>query len=133
VWPTQRDRAQFSDVVGLGSRTALEKKHPVIYRKYARKPEQRPPMVEAYFFFYDQLREFFLGADAVNAAAPLAQRLDECFQALKNALQVVVIDLDKDDDAQVIFETLPERNECRDHPDCICEDATGVRGPLYRG
>jgi hypothetical protein len=35
--------------------------------------------------------------------------LDECLQALKNAIQVVVIDLAPDDDAQVIFETLNAR------------------------
>ena len=71
-------------------------------------------MVEAYLFFHDQLEEFFLGSEAepaFAAEAPLASRLEECFQALKNALQVVVIDLDKEDDAQVIFETLNSRGE----------------------
>ena len=37
--------------------------------------------------------------------------MKSAFQALKNALQVVTIDLDKDDDAQVIFETLNARGE----------------------
>ena len=50
VWPTQLDRQQFSDVVTAGSRTDLEKKYPLTYRKYARKPEERPKMVEAYTF-----------------------------------------------------------------------------------
>lgn len=45
------------------------------------------------------------------AEHPLADRLEECFQALKNALKIVAIDLEQDDDAQVIFETLNARGE----------------------
>src|SRR5690349_15886162 len=61
VWPTQLDRVQFSSVVGLGSRVTLEEKYPLVTRKRARKAEPRPRMVEAYLFFYDELREFFIG------------------------------------------------------------------------
>ena len=71
-------------------------------------------MIEAYIFFYDQLSEFFLGTEgepALHAADPLVARLDECFQALKNSLQVVTIDLQPGDDPQVIFETLNARGE----------------------
>lgn len=66
------------------------------------------------FCNYLQLNEFFIGTEnekPLVADIPLAQRLDECFQALKNALQVVAIDLEQDDDAQVIFETLNARGE----------------------
>jgi hypothetical protein len=114
VWPTQLDRPQFADVIGAGSRAALDTKHPVTRKKYARKPEPRPRMIEAYAFFYDQLVEYFIGIPAgtsVAADQPLAARMEECFQALKNALQVVVIDLEQGDDAQVIFETLNARGE----------------------
>jgi hypothetical protein len=114
VWPTQLDRNQFSDVVEAGSRKEIEHRHPLTWRKYARRPEPRPRMVAAYLFFYDRLSEFFLGAASDNAIAadlPLPDRLDECFQALKSAVQVVVIDLDQDDDPQVIFETLNARGE----------------------
>lgn len=114
VWPTKLDRSQFADVIASGSRAELVKKHPLIYRKYARKPEPRPRMVEAYLFFYDQFEEFFLGTATdkpLAADTPLGQRLEECFQALKNSLQVVAIDLEQDDDAQVIFETLNARGE----------------------
>lgn len=114
VWPTQLDRPQFADVMLLGSRAAIETKHPLVRRKYARHYDPRPRMVEAYLFFRDQLTQFFIG----SASEPplfddvaLAIRLEECFQSLKSALQVVVIDLDQDDDAQVIFETLNARGE----------------------
>jgi len=62
VWPTMLDRSQFADVITSGSRNALEKKHPLTKRKYARKWDPRPRMVEAYLFFHNQLKEFFLGS-----------------------------------------------------------------------
>jgi len=111
VWQTQLDRSQFADVIGAGSRSLLEAKHPLVKRKFARKFDTRPPMVEAYLYFYNELNFYFLGdpSDApVVHVEPLAARLEECLQALKNALQVVVIDLEGDD-AQVIFETLNAR------------------------
>ena len=114
VQPTQADRGQFRDVIGAGSRTEVEHLHPPVRRKYARKNDPRPRMVEAYLFFHEQLTEFFLGnaeEPPLAAECSLSERLDECFQALKNALQVVVIDLGGDDDAQVIFETLNARGE----------------------
>ncbi len=114
VWPTQADRAQFADVVGLGSRAAIEAKHPLVKKKRAKKPDPRPRMVEAYVFFSGELREFFLGTDQeppLAAEEPLAERIDRCFQALKSTLQVVEIDLEGGDDAQVIFETLNARGE----------------------
>ena len=114
VWPTQLDRGQFADVVGSGSRDELLKRHPLRRRPYARNFEPRPRMVEAYFFFYEQFTEFFVGTTAeppLAADMPLAQRFDECWLALKNALQIVEIDLQQGNDAQVIFETLNARGE----------------------
>ena len=114
VWPTKLDRVQFADVIDTNGRDAITKKYPLIRRKYARKPDPRPSMVEAYLFFYNCLEEYFVGTESEPAIAPevpLTMRLDEAFQALKNALQVVVIDLDPGDDAQVIFETLNARGE----------------------
>lgn len=114
VWPTQLDRAQFVDVVGTCSRVEVLKRHPLRKRPYARSFDPRPRMVEAYFYFYEQLEAFFIGTKAeppLAADVPLAARVDECFQALKGALQVVEIDLEQGDDAQVIFETLNARGE----------------------
>lgn len=112
VWPTQLDRTQFRNVIASGSREELLKRYPLVRRPYARKPEPRPRMVEAYLFFFEQLKQFFLGSEGESPAGAefeLATRVDECFQALRNALMVVVIDLQKDDDPQVIFETLNAR------------------------
>jgi uncharacterized protein with ParB-like and HNH nuclease domain len=114
VWPTQLDRPQFTDVVASGSRDELLKRHPLRRRPYARKPDPRPRMVEAYLFFFDQMEGFFLGDEGnppLGGNYPVSDRMDECFQTLRNALMVVVIDLQKDDDPQVIFETLNARGE----------------------
>ncbi|MHA4867518.1 DUF262 domain-containing protein [Duganella sp. PWIR1] len=97
-----------------GSRQELEKKHPLTRRPYARKFDPRPRMIEAYVFFHQSLNDFFNGTPddpALNSDMPLADRLEECFEALKTALKVVAIDLDRDDDAQIIFETLNARGE----------------------
>jgi hypothetical protein len=60
VWPTQVDRPLFRDVVLAGSKGELEKRHPLIRRKYARRPEPRAKMVEAYIYFYGSI-EFCVG------------------------------------------------------------------------
>ncbi|MGR9210321.1 DUF262 domain-containing protein [Rhizobium leguminosarum] len=114
VWPTQLDRKQFTDVVTSGSRDELRRRNPLVWQKYARKADPLPRMVDAYLFFYDQLEDFFLGTEdepPISAEHPISARLEECFQALKNSLQVVTIDLQVGDDAQVIFETLNARGE----------------------
>jgi hypothetical protein len=114
VWPTIENREQFTDVVGLGSRAKIETKHPEVWKKYARAPDPRPRMVEAYLFFSNALADFFLGSaeePALLGDQPLSVRIDECFQALKSSLRVVVIDLERGDEAQVIFETLNARGE----------------------
>jgi uncharacterized protein with ParB-like and HNH nuclease domain len=114
VWPTNLDRAQFTDVIDSGSHKELERRHPLVRRKYARKPEPRPRMVEAYLFFRQRIENFFLGSNGellLASEAALSERLEECFHALKNALQVATIDLETGDDAQVIFETLNARGE----------------------
>lgn len=114
VWPTQLDRAQFMDVIGSGSRAELLKRHPIRRRPYARQPDPRPRMVEAYLYFFSRLEQFFLGDSGEPPLASdvsLDMRMDECFQTLRNALMVVVIDLQKDDDPQVIFETLNARGQ----------------------
>jgi Protein of unknown function DUF262 len=114
VWPTQLDRQQFTDAVSAGSRQEISKRHPLRKRPYARKFDPRPRMIEAYSFFLDQLNGLFLGRDSEKplcAEVPIFDRVDLCFQTLRNGLMVVIIDLDKDDDPQVIFETLNARGE----------------------
>lgn len=114
VWPTQSDRQAFKDVVNSRGREALKAAHPLKWRKYARKPEPRPALVNCYLFFYEQIEEFFIGAPddlPLLHENPICERLETAFQAMRNSLFVVTIDLDQEDDAQVIFETLNARGE----------------------
>lgn len=114
VWPTQLDRTDFVNVVTANSAKELRKTYPTVYKRYSRRPEPDPRMVDAYFFFHYQLAEFFLGDGSELPLAhevPLDSRLDECLRVLKSTLQVVVIDLEQNDDPQIIFETLNSRGE----------------------
>ena len=97
--PTQADREQFKQVLTLGSLELLNQYFPLVKKKGAKKFDKRPSMVEAYAFFYQQLTDFF--AETTH--------LETCFSILLESFHVVVVDLDKTDDAQVIFETLNAR------------------------
>ncbi len=111
VWPTKLDRSQFKNVVSAGSFDELLSRYPTVRKKWARKPDPKPKMVEAYFFFYKVLKDFFTSDEKIDPDSPIEVRLDKCLLTLKNALQVVVIDLDSEDDPQVIFETLNARGQ----------------------
>ena len=80
-------------------------------------------MVQAYLFFYEQVTHFFLGEEGefpLGAEYPISDRADECFQTLRNALMVVLIDLQADDDPQVIFKPQCTRRTAPDPP-IFCE------------
>jgi hypothetical protein len=114
AWPTTADRPAFKDVMTLGSRSRIREAYPFVTMRRGRRFLPRPLLVEAYEFFASSLEDFFReSADESDSATekPIAERLEGCFRVLKNSLQVVAIDLDKDDDAQVIFETLNARGE----------------------
>ncbi|MFM0392896.1 DUF262 domain-containing protein [Paraburkholderia phytofirmans] len=114
VWPTLSDRPQFMDVLTAGSKSSLEKIHPLTRRPYARRFNPRPRMVEAYLFFHEQISAYFKGMSdepPVGDDIAMEHRVEACFEALKTALKVVAIDLGDGDDAQVIFETLNARGE----------------------
>jgi len=114
VWPTKLDREPFTAAVIAGSSEKLQEMFPLVWRKWARKPDPRPRIVDAYLYFAEQLHEFFIGTESdspISAEYDLPDRLETCLQALRNALLVVSIDLEPGDDAQVIFETLNARGE----------------------
>lgn len=111
VWPTDRDKELFNDVITTRSLDELKKKYPLIRRKYQRQPDPRPLLVDCYIFFYDKISEFFNASieDSPYNKAPLKSRVETAFHTLSSALQVVVIELSNLDDPQVIFETLNAR------------------------
>jgi len=94
VWPTNRDRAAFNAVMGATP--------PIAYATLGHSGER---MVQAHQFFSEQTRAwlFETGPDHVSA------RADAIEEVVRELLQMVVIDLAADENAQEIFETLNAR------------------------
>jgi len=91
VWPTNADRRVFRDTMTAGNKReiiALAFKNALI--------------PQAYLYFYDLLQEWLGTPDDPD----FLPRLDALHQALREDLQLVIIDLESDDDPQEIFETL---------------------------
>jgi hypothetical protein len=94
VWPTNRDRPSFNAIMGA--------KPPVDYNAVGHRGER---MVEAHRFFSEQAREW-LSLNGSEAAQGRAAAIETVVREL---LQIVVIDLTADENAQEIFETLNAR------------------------
>lgn len=94
VWPTNRDRPAFNAV--------MDAKPPVNYEAIGHKGER---MVEAHRYFSEQARDW------LNAGGPesRAHRADAVEKVVRDLLQMVVIDLTAEENAQEIFETLNAR------------------------
>ena len=103
VWPTNADRTEYSSVLRAGSRAEVEKVFPPVVRR--RKLLPRPPLVEAYLYFHEQVTQLARAQDGTWTAAAFA----DLFEVIKRHLELVVIELEDSDDAQVIFETLNAR------------------------
>jgi uncharacterized protein with ParB-like and HNH nuclease domain len=106
IWPTKSDQIQFCDVIESRSREELETKYPAVYERRKLKP--RPRMVEAYLYFDEVLESYMTDAELQHS---VEQRAAALSQTLNRDLQVVSIELEEKDDAQVIFETLNARGE----------------------
>lgn len=94
VWPTNRDRAAFNDV--------MEAAPPVNYSALKYAGER---LVEAHQYFATQARAWLhsSGAEKVSLRAEALEFV------VRELLQIVVIDLNADENAQEIFETLNAR------------------------
>lgn len=94
VWPTNRDRPAFNAVMGATP--------PIDYATIGYRGER---MVEAHRFFSERAREWLAlgGEKAVGARAAAIET------TVRELLQIVVIDLTLDENAQEIFETLNAR------------------------
>jgi hypothetical protein len=94
VWPTNRDRRAFNAVLSAGP--------PVNYDAVGHRGER---MLEAHRYFSQQAREW-LARDGTDAARRRAEAIETVAREL---IQMVVIDLSADENAQEIFETLNAR------------------------
>lgn len=94
VWPTNRDRAAFNAVMGAVP--------PVDYEKIGHRGER---MVEAHRYFSEQARGWL----ALDGTSSIEVRAAAIETVVRDLLQMVVIDLAVDENAQEIFETLNAR------------------------
>ena len=94
VWPTNRDRPAFNEVMAAPS--------PV---DYGLLKHQTARLVQAHRFFSEQAREWLNS----EGAEQYLQRADAIERSVRELLQLVVIDLSVDENAQEIFETLNAR------------------------
>ena len=94
VWPTNRDRPAFNEVMGATP--------PVVYSSLKHHGAR---LVKAHRFFAEQSRAWLRSDGNDNQMA----RADAIERSVRELLQVVVIDLSADENAQEIFETLNAR------------------------
>ncbi|CAG9172536.1 hypothetical protein LMG23992_02261 [Cupriavidus laharis] len=113
VWPTNSNRAAFRLVHEAGSPANVDK----AIKLRAELVDGSNNIIGGYRFFHSQLSNWLDGkldddedADVLSGKA-IGDRFDSLWHVVKDCLQVVVIDLDKNDETQVIFETLNARGE----------------------
>ncbi|ANG62600.1 hypothetical protein A8C75_08965 [Marinobacterium aestuarii] len=109
VWPTNSDREAFELVHRSGSDETIK----AALQADPQLSSQSHQIIGGYQYFYGVLRNWLAGdldnEDYSNKDISVDDRLDALWQVVRNALQLVVIDLDRDDESQVIFETLNAR------------------------
>ena len=114
VWPTNTDQKLYVDIFDAGGIKELERRYPEVRLKRHWYPEPRPSLVAAYLFFYRSI-EAYAKAGINLLSSPdeqgkqIFQRLDAIDRTFSNFLEIVTIDLDEHDNAQVIFESLNYR------------------------
>ena len=94
VWPTNRDRPAFNCVMGA--------EPPVDYEGLDHSGAR---LVEAHQYFAERAREWL----QLNGPEEVAVRSEKLEHSVRELLQMVVIDLTADENAQEIFETLNAR------------------------
>jgi hypothetical protein len=94
VWPTNRDRAAFNSVMGA--------EPPIAYGDLELAKER---LVQAHEYFAGQARDWLYQ----NGTEDVAQRADKLEHTVRELLQMVVIELTAEENAQEIFETLNAR------------------------
>jgi uncharacterized protein with ParB-like and HNH nuclease domain len=107
VWPTFRDRKNYTQALTVNALEDLQTRFPAHFTQggeLRRIGSDHPPALAALWFFTRAFERWL--AEGPEAAAIRAECL---IQALLRDLKLVSIVLEADDDAQVIFETLNGR------------------------
>jgi hypothetical protein len=100
VWPTNVDREHFRRVMQVAEPSELFS----AYQVKPRAKETGHPLADAYLYFFSAIDDWLSDGDGDQAG-----RVSALFGAIRDLVRLVVIDLSKGDDAQMIFETLNAR------------------------
>jgi len=95
VWPTNADRADFRDTMKANAAEMVRK------MPHA-DPADEWLIPDCYLYFYEGFRTWLND----NGEECPVDKIDAVYQTLVDGLHIVGIDLDQEDDAQEIFETL---------------------------
>lgn len=99
VWPTNQDRELFRRVMQEGSPAGVRE---ALGLRGAKKRSGKA-VADAYLYFHEALGEW------LGQSAETEPRCMALLAAIETKLRLVVIDLDREDEAQLIFETLNAR------------------------
>ena len=105
--PTRYDRTDFRNLLDLDASTLKETYASHFHKIGSLKNSSAPKPLRAYWHLREEAESFIQSEGAEKAQI----RLRALLQALLEDLRLIVITLDKDDDAQVIFETLNSGGE----------------------
>ncbi len=100
--PTRYDRSLLRDLFDLGADKLREKYGDHFFKNGKLKTSSAPKPLNAFWYLREEAEEFIFEKDSEKPEL----RLRALLGALLEDLRLIVITLDKDDDAQVIFETL---------------------------
>lgn len=103
VWPTNPDRVAFQLTLEAGEPEKLRQRVEDSQTEGMLVNEQIP---KAYLYFYRTIQEWLNG---LKTESNNEQLMDSLWLVLSSQLRLVTIDLELEDDAQVIFETLNSR------------------------
>jgi len=103
LWPTKFNRDVFCNILNASSYEKVNETYPIIFKPRKRKPEPRDRLVDAYVFFYTNIKR--LCEDGVNKHSE-EDILLELYGVLQNNFAVVEIILSEQDDSQEIFNSL---------------------------
>ncbi len=98
VWPTNVDRPVYRAIIETPDPAAMRKKIAEVC------PGKRSHLADAYEYFYKEVSEWI---DLTSEG--FVERTEALVNTIREKLKLVVIDMDDQDDAQMIFETLNAR------------------------
>lgn len=100
IWPTNSDQEHFRNVMQATTAAELRKLYKVDYTSM----KTGNSLADCYLFFNYEIAGWLSAANE-----NITDRVEVLYKTICEYLRMVVIELDKDDDAQLIFETLNAR------------------------